>query len=306
MPSLADVRTYTARVVAPSKADRPYGSFRRLFDEEIAEAPPPRALAWRMSLRRMRERTRGAQLFGASVITAVAIVALSGRLAPAPERLTAPDVDNAIKQALASATPKPNVAIGAFDAIKESVVQVRTRLGNESAPQVRGAGVLLDSGGTILTSLHIVRGATEIAVVFSDGAVSEAIISDAQPEFDIAVLAARESGRKPAVLASPKGLHVGDEAIVVGSPLGLPNSLSVGVISGLGRTFQPGWRDRPFGGLIQFQTAVYPGFSGGPLVNRRGEVVGIVTVLASESGLSGVGFAVPIDSASSAAGSNPF
>jgi S1-C subfamily serine protease len=92
--------------------------------------------------------------------------------------------------------------------------------------------------------------------------------------------------------------------MVVGSPLGLGNGLSVGTVSRLGTIVQPAWGGQPIGGLIQFNAAVYPGNSGGPLVNRRGEVIGIVIVAANE--LTGVGFAVPIDAAASVAGSNPF
>jgi S1-C subfamily serine protease len=113
----------------------------------------------------------------------------------------------------------------------------------------------------------------------------------------------------PAVLGNPSTLQPGDEAIVVGNPFGLWDSVTAGVISGLNRSFKlPNTKD-PVTGLIQFDAAVNPGNSGGPLLNRYGEVVGIVTALAnptSEDVFIGIGFAVPIDVAASAAGSPPY
>ena len=192
---------------------------------------------------------------------------------PAPQRITEREVNDAIKTALASATPKPNVAIAAYQAVKESMVLVKTRSADETAVRARGSGVLLDSGGRILTSLHILRDAAEIKVVFFDGEEWAAVLGDSQAEFDVAVLELGSFGRKPATLASAKDLKVGDQAIVVGSPLGQQNSLTVGVISKLGSTFEPPWPGQRLGGLIQFDATLYPESSGGALVNSKGEVV---------------------------------
>jgi S1-C subfamily serine protease len=106
----------------------------------------------------------------------------------------------------------------------------------------------------------------------------------------------------PAVLGG--GAQVGEEAFVVGHPLGLVGSLSAGVISGLDRSFPLG-NGRTIGGMIQFDAAVNPGSSGGPLLNSNGQVIGIVTGLANPGGddrFSGIGFAVPIGAAGGAAG----
>jgi S1-C subfamily serine protease len=108
-------------------------------------------------------------------------------------------------------------------------------------------------------------------------------------------------------MGSTNTLRVGDEAFAVGNPLGLPGSMSAGVISGFDRSLpldEEG--NERLEGLIQFDAAVNPGNSGGPLLNRAGQVIGIVTALANPSGegsFSGIGFAVPIGTASAAAGS---
>jgi S1-C subfamily serine protease len=242
------------------------------------------------------------------VLAAILVVVGASLLRQTPPQLTQSDVDDAIKHALSSATPKPNVAVEAYAKVRESVVEVRTRDAVDPVFRSRGAGVLLDSGGRILTSLHLVEGAAAIIVVFFDGAESAAGLAESDPAEDIAVLETSSSGRKPAILASPKSLRVGDEAIIVGAPQGFPDTLTVGVISGLGRSYRPPWRSQPLGGLIQFNAPVAAGSAGGPLVNRRGEVVGIVAGIAGAAGtdLGGIGFAVPIDAASSASGASPF
>jgi S1-C subfamily serine protease len=223
-------------------------------------------------------------------------------------RLTNADVRDAIRQALASATPKPNVAVEAYTNVKKSVVTVKTRYAGEPALQARGSGFLLDTGGRIITSLHVVNGTAEIGVVFFDGTDASAIVSATDPATGIALLEAAGIGQVPAVLASPKSLRVGDEAIIVGSPLGMASSLSQGVVSGLNRTFQPAWSPEPLPDLIQFDAPVLPGNEGGPLVNRRGEVIGIVVASAGPPGLQApsIGFAAPINALSTAAGNTPF
>jgi len=289
-----------------SKADRPYGTFFHGDAPEETPDPARRRLDVRGTLRRLAGRTRNAQLVLVSILGTLAVIGITNALVPAPQRITEREVNDAIKTALASATPKPNVAIAAYQAVKESMVLVKTRSADEMAVRARGSGVLLDSGGRILTSLHILRDAAEIKVVFFDGEEWAAVLGDSQAEFDVAVLELGSFGRKPATLASAKDLKVGDQAIVVGSPLGQQNSLTVGVISKLGSTFEPPWPGQRLGGLIQFDATLYPESSGGALVNSKGEVVAIVTGGPSLNGVSGLGFAVPIDAAASAAGAAPF
>jgi S1-C subfamily serine protease len=170
-----------------------------------------------------------------------------------------------------------------------------------------GTGVIINAEGAILTANHVVDGAKSIRVTFIDGSSSNATVISSEPDRDIAVLKADRNPEVvvPAVMGG--GVRVGDEAFAIGHPLGLVDSMSSGVISGLNRSIPVG-DDRTLDGLIQFDTAVNPGNSGGPLLNRAGQVVGIVTALAnpSEQGVFiGIGFAVPIGAAAGVAGAGP-
>ena len=151
-----------------------------------------------------------------------------------------------------------------------------------------------------------------IEVTFADGTTSAAEIVAEQPENDIAV-AARDpaAGRASCRPSSaiPERVREGSEAYVMGNPFGLSGSVSVGVISGLDRSFKLEDSDVTLHGLIQIDAAVNPGNSGGPLLNRDGHVIGIVTALINptdEDVFIGIGLAVPIDVAGGAAGLPPY
>ena len=170
----------------------------------------------------------------------------------------------------------------------------------------QGSGVIIDTAGDIMTCLHIVQNATWIEVTFADGSTSTAQIATADETNDIAVLQPDRppSQITPAVLGNPRSIAVGSEAYVLGSPFGLYGSFSAGVVSGLNRTFQLA-NGTQLTGMIQVDAAVNPGNSGGPLVNRYGQVVGIVSGIVNptiQSVFIGIGFAVPIDVAGGAAG----
>ena len=184
-----------------------------------------------------------------------------------------------------SPTPTPPMS-EVYAKVAPSVVQVKAMRADGTVAD-SGSGVIIDDAGDILTSLHVVQNANSLMVVFADGTQSQAAIIAEVAESDIAALRPATTPLQfvPATFGNPSALHIGDDAIVVANPFALTRSLSTGVISGLD-----------------------PGSSGGPLVNRDGEVVGIVTGLVNPTGqpaFSGVGFAVTIDTAASALGVPP-
>jgi len=229
-------------------------------------------------------------------------------LFPIPVQPSQKEVNENIRNVMASATPEPAYSARVYQTILPSIVYIESqrREGGRDGSSV-GTGVVVNGDGDILTAFHVVDGARKIEVYFSDGSQSPAEIISAEPENDIAVLHPDQPPELivPAVLGNPGAMRVGDEAFAVGNPLGLVASMSAGVISGFNRSIPIGDSDIELQGLIQFDTAVNPGNSGGPLLNRQGQVVGIVTALANPSEQNffvGIGFAVPIGTAVSAAG----
>jgi len=152
-----------------------------------------------------------------------------------------------------------------------------------------------------------VMDAETVLVIFADGSESPAAVITRQPENDLAVLQAMviPDDLIPATMAGSGMLQVGDEVAAVGHPFGISNALSAGVVSGLGRTYISPDTGLPLSNLIQFDAAVNPGNSGGPLINRDGEVVGVVTALVNPTEREffvGIGFAVTIETAGGLAG----
>ncbi len=207
---------------------------------------------------------------------------------------------------LPTASPAPASLV--YDKVAPSVVQIVVKTaGGDGAS---GSGVVFDDQAEILTSLHVVKDARDIQITFADGTVSRAEIAASLADSDIALLRTLAPPAKviPATLGNPGSLRIGDDAYVIGNPFGLVRSLSAGVVSGLARTVHPPELAKPLTGLIQFDAAVNPGNSGGPLVNSDGEVVGIVAGILNPGGaalFSGIGFAVTIDVAGGAAGTPP-
>ncbi|HJZ48165.1 MAG TPA: trypsin-like peptidase domain-containing protein [Roseiflexaceae bacterium] len=279
----------------------------------MSEPSASRSELWRRRLQRFRTRARGAVPFAAGVAAALIALLLHSLLFPAARPMTAREINESVAQAMASATPAPAYSALVYRAIQPSLVLIQTQApgANGEVEQGVGSGVVVDDSGDILTSLHVVAKATEIKLTFADGTESFALVMTEQPEHDIAVLRASQPPARivPATLGNPNAMHVGDEAFVVGNPLGLYSSMTAGVISGFDRSFQPPNNDRRLNGLIQIDAAVNPGNSGGPLLNREGQVVGIVAGLvnpAQQDAFAGIGFAVPINVAGGAAGLPPY
>ena len=254
--------------------------------------------------------------------------------------LTQKDIDAAVLRSLQTAS-LPSQATKAADIIRPSVVRVVAYGPERPTPEARlerrarelargkspdgaekeapqgdvergvGTGVVIVDTGLILTNLHVISGATSIKVTFFDGLESVATIKSLQPESDLAVLQAQKipDDLVAATMRSSADLQSGDEVIAVGFPFGIGPSVSAGVVSGLKRSFRSPEGRQPMANLIQFDAAANPGNSGGPLVNMQGEVLGIVTAILNPSQqrtFIGIGFAVPIEEAASAAGMPPF
>ena len=283
------------------------GGGRRVPPPVSAPLPePPPKLPWQERLLRLRKVAGRGAFFGGGVVAALAAILLYRILFPGPHILTPNEISTQVAQAMASATPAPSYSDLVYQVIQPSVVLIQSR--NVGGDESLGTGVIVSDQGVILTALHVVDGATEIQVTFADGTQSGAQISATQVDNDIAVLQPDQLPSKvvPAVLGNPNAMRVGDEAYAVGNPFGLYSSMSAGVISGFGRSFQPENSDQTLRGLIQIDAAVNPGNSGGPLLNRAGQVIGIVTGIANptkEDVFIGIGFAVPITTAAGAFGS---
>src|SRR5438093_9260296 len=153
-----------------------------------------------------------------------------------------------------------------------------------------GSGVIVTNEGHIITNNHVVAQVDEIEVQLSDGRTKKARLVGADSQIDLAVLKIDDPGVKPLKLADSDTVQAGDFVLAIGNPFGFEETVTDGIISSKGR---PGRSDY-FGDLLQTNAAINPGNSGGPLINLRGEVIGINTAIASTTGGSqGVGFAIP-------------
>ena len=269
---------------------------------QSAQAPPPAPEEskgrWNTAERRRRALI-GALVFWAVAITAVVFVRGVNEAEPPTAAVPLPSP---------SASEGPLSVAEVYQMLLPSVVQIETTGGGSSAvgrdakapaESATGTGVIVNADGMILTALHVVEGAGTIKVSYADGTESAAEVGGADPRLDIAALtpATRPETVVPAVLGG--GAAVGDDVVAIGNPLGLTASTTSGVVSGLNRVLQRGGSSG-LSGLIQFDAAVNPGSSGGPLLNDRGQVVGIIVALANPTDAGtfiGIGFAVPIGAA---------
>ena len=260
------------------------------------EPKPPR---WWQKPDLRRKLLIGAVAIWAVVITAVVLLRDGG------------DPEAAARvQPTASPSPSdaPLTVPQVYQALRPSVVLIKASGSGAGADS--GTGVIVNADGTILTAFHVVEGARSITVTYADGTESPAQVAGSSAAQDIATLTPGKLPETlvPAVLGG--GAAIGDDVVAIGNPLGLVGTTTSGVVSGLGRTLS---RDRggDIAGLIQFDAAVNPGSSGGPLINDRGQVVGVVVALANPTDAGtfiGIGFAVPIGAALGAGegdGQNP-
>ncbi|MEN0069704.1 MAG: trypsin-like peptidase domain-containing protein [Propionicimonas sp.] len=244
--------------------------------------------------------TRPAWVTGGLVVVAVvaAVAWSAGRWAAQPEPAPTP-------MASPSAEPTPLTAAEVATLLAPSLVAISVTDAPSPADEPQGTGVVVSDDATVLTALHVVAGAGTIRVSFADGTTTSAVVAGADPENDIATLVPERLPTLivPAVLGTSQPLAVGSDVVALGNPLGLTASVSTGVVSGLDRIGTAG--GTRLSGLIQFDAAVNPGSSGGPLVDTGGAVIGIVVALVNPTGdrtFIGIGFAVPIGTAVGGAG----
>lgn len=169
--------------------------------------------------------------------------------------------------------------------------------GEENIPISAGSGIVIDTNGYILTSYHVVRNAVSIRVALADRREFDAELVSFDPLSDLAMLQIEADNLTVALLGDSGTAEVGDWVIAIGSPLGLQQTVTSGIISATGRDFLGSQEDDPYvsyQNFIQTDAAIYEGSSGGPLLNLRGEVIGITHSTAFRS-VAGLAFATPIN-----------
>lgn len=178
--------------------------------------------------------------------------------------------------------------------LSPSVVGIATR---QNGQQGIGSGVIVSADGYILTNHHVAAEGAEVTLIFADGTKELASAVWSSQALDLAIVKAREGSYPAAAMGSVEDVRVGEQVVAIGTPLALQfqHTVTGGIVSALNRTLQvPSGRNTAFmEQLIQTDVAINPGNSGGPLLNQRGEVIGIVTVRVEEA--AGIGFAIPID-----------
>ena len=198
------------------------------------------------------------------------------------------------------------------DSMRSSVVAINTKQVEQVQPTMEdffrrrarprtresegmGSGVIVRADGYILTNNHVVEGADVVKVEFNDGRLEVAKVVGLDPKTDLAVLKVNMTGLRPAPIGSSDDIRVGDWVLAIGSPFGLDQTVTAGIISGKNRVQRIINDGDGFEDFLQTDAAINPGNSGGALVNLKGELVGINTAILSRSGASaGIGFAIPV------------
>lgn len=201
-------------------------------------------------------------------------------------------------------TADEKATIDIFREVSPSVVYITsTKLGRDfflrvfEIPRGAGSGFIYDRDGHIVTNFHVIQGGTRLTVTLSDESEWEAKHVGSEPDKDLAVLKidAPPELLRPITLGTSSDLQVGQKVLAIGNPFGFDQTLTVGVVSALGREIES-ITGRKIRGVVQTDAAINPGNSGGPLLDSAGRLIGVNTQIASPSGASaGIGFAVPVD-----------
>lgn len=230
----------------------------------------------------------------------------SGWQAPAQQQQSTPTAIS--PEVVAEADAEYQLLTNIYERVNPSVVNIEVVSSVHSSLDIidsSGSGFVLDLDGHIVTNAHVVRDAEEILVTFYDGYVANAELVAFDDYSDLAVIRVEPGSSAillPVTLGDSNSLVVGQRVVAIGNPFGLDGSMTVGIVSGLGRSLlsaqllDPAYQQYSNPSIIQVDAAVNPGNSGGPLLDSYGQVVGINTAIRTESGIfQGIAFAVPVN-----------
>ncbi len=197
--------------------------------------------------------------------------------------------------------PEETLLVNLYERVSPSVVFIAVLLNGgtqATTGEASGSGFVLDQEGHIVTNDHVIAGASKVHIKFSGDVSVEGKVIGRDPDTDLAIVQVNvpKDVLHPVPLGNSDALRVGQRVVAIGNPFGFERALSVGYVSAVGRVVQLSESQYSLPELIQTDAAINPGNSGGPLLNTKGEVVGVTNLIFSRSGVnSGVGFAVPVE-----------
>ena len=296
--------------------DRPLAQFRDMAPPSLNHAAP------RRQTRSLRQSTPSVhsslQRWIQYLLVASSFVVLNGCSGFRPPALPNNDSSSAtpLGQPVVNATaPEANFIVKVVEQVGPAVVRINaSRRAAQNAPETpfdrfsneppeeseqiergTGSGFIFDANGLVMTNRHVINGADRVTVLLKDGRQFQGEVLGEDPLTDVAVVKIAEANLPTVKLGDSRRLTPGDWAIAIGNPLGLDNTVTVGIVSAIGRPAAAvGDLDLRIR-FVQTDAAINPGNSGGPLLNERGEVIGVNTAIIQ--GAQGLGFAIPIDDA---------
>ncbi|MEM1358928.1 MAG: trypsin-like peptidase domain-containing protein [Bacteroidota bacterium] len=247
----------------------------------------------------------GRYLFPTAPAAAPLVTTVKTNETPVVERSTQPDPSAMSTEEALAYTPAELHTIRLFESASPSVCYITTKTRQRSfwsfdvteVPSGSGSGFVWDDEGHIITNYHVIKSATQAVVTLANGENYQASLVGIAPEKDLAVLKIEAPARflEPIPVGTSEGIRVGQAVYAIGNPFGLDQTLTTGVVSALDREINS-QANVPINGVIQSDAAINPGNSGGPLLDSKGDLIGVNTAIYSPSGASaGIGFSIPVD-----------